>query len=306
MKKMKKFVTMMLVAVFAILSFAGSPTKAASRAEPTSYVNIKEGIYEFHSALNSSMVLDVYGGGTKNGINVALYTSHKGENQRFRVEKVRDGWYKIGSIQSDKVLDVAGGKKGKAVNIQMYSYNGSDAQLWRFYPADNNGHYFIKNKLGYYIDISGGKAKQGSNIHVYSYHAGKAQQWTLKKISDGVLDWTSVRKQYKDKSYWNGTYKGKASQCHGFALLVASKVTGSDPLSWKKAYNLNSLKAGDVVRFQRAKGPHTILITAVSGNTITYVDCNWYAKNTVKWDNTISKNKLTSKFGVLQYVLVRP
>ncbi len=202
-------------------------------------------------------------------------------------------------------MDVAGGKKGEAVNIQLWEYNGSDAQLWRFYSA-GNGNYFIKNKLGYYIDISGGKSKEGANIHVYSYHSGKAQQWKLTKVSDSVLDWSKVRNEYKDKSYWNGSYKGRAWQCHGFALTLGSEVTGSDPLNWKKAYNLNNLKAGDIVRFRRAKGPHTILITAVSGNTVTYVDCNWYAKNTVKWDNKISKDKLTDKFGSLQYVLVRP
>ncbi len=80
MKKMKKYVSMMLVAVIAVLSFAGNPAKAASKKEPAKYVNIKEGIYEFHSALSTSKVIDVYGGGTKNGTNIALYTSHKGDN----------------------------------------------------------------------------------------------------------------------------------------------------------------------------------------------------------------------------------
>ena len=182
-KKTKRYVAMMLVAIFAIISCSGNVANAATQKEPTQYVNIEEGVYEFHSILNTSKVIYVAKGSTKNGTNIILYTSKNGNNQRFKVIKGCDGWYKIVAMQSDKVLDVAGGKKGKAVNIQLWEDNGTDAQLWRFYRAAS-GQYYIKNKLGYYIDISGGKAKESANIHVYSFHSGNAQRWQLKKISN--------------------------------------------------------------------------------------------------------------------------
>lgn len=281
--------------------------KATSKlTEPSKYVTVKPGVYELKSRLNTSKVVDVYGGGTKNGTNIKLYADHSGENQKFRIDEVKSGWYKITSIKSDKVLDVQGGKIGKNVNVQLWEYNGTDAQLWRFYST-GDGYYYIKNKLGYYLDIAGGKATEGANIHVYSYHSGKAQQWRVVKAKDcSSIDVSYAKKLYPDVSYWNGNYKNKAWQCHGFALTVANKLTGSDPLTWKKAYSLNNIKAGDILRFQRAKGPHTILITSVNGSTITYVDCNWYKANTVKWDQRIDKSKLAGKFGSLQYVLVRP
>lgn len=48
------------------------------------------------------------------------------------------------------------------------------------------------------------------------------------------------------------------------------------------------------------------MVTKVSDNTITYVDCNWVGKNKVRWGQTIQRSKITSKFGKISYVLVKP
>jgi len=112
-----------------------------------------------------------------------------------------------------------------------------------------------------------------------------------------------LKQQYPSGSKWNSSYKNKAWQCHGFACLLAGKLTDTDPYTWSRTYNYNSLKAGVIIRFTR---PHSILVTGVSGNTVTYVDCNWIAKNTIKWDQTIQKSSLSSKFGRLSSVWVSP
>lgn len=113
----------------------------------------------------------------------------------------------------------------------------------------------------------------------------------------------SLRAKYPNNSLWNGSYRGKAWQCHGFALTLGYERTGTDPYGWSKVYNLNSLKPGDIIVCKR---PHTIMVTGVSGNTITYVDCNWVGKNKVRWDQTIGRWQITSKFGSLKYVMVSP
>ena len=117
------------------------------------------------------------------------------------------------------------------------------------------------------------------------------------------LNFAALKAKYPNYSYWNGSYHNLAWQCHGFALTLGEALTGSNPNNWKKVYNLNTLKRGDIIRCRR---PHTIMVTAVSGNTITYVDCNWVAPNKVKWDQTIQRSRITGKFGSLQYVMVCP
>lgn len=114
---------------------------------------------------------------------------------------------------------------------------------------------------------------------------------------------STLKQQYPSNSKWNSSYKNKAWQCHGFACMLADKLTDTDPYTWSRVNHFNSLKAGDIIRFTR---PHSILVTNVSGDTVTYVDCNWVAANTVRWDQTIQKSQLTSKFGNLSAVWVSP
>ena len=118
-----------------------------------------------------------------------------------------------------------------------------------------------------------------------------------------TLNFSSLQSRYPSGSTWNSSYKNKAWQCHGFACLLGDALTGTDPYTWATRSNLNNLKAGDIVRFNR---PHSIMITAVNGDTVTYVDCNWVGKNKVQWGQTINKNQLTSKFGSLKSVMVCP
>ena len=59
-------------------------------------------------------------------------------------------------------------------------------------------------------------------------------------------------------------------------------MTGYNPMDhkngWKKYSDssaIDNLKAGDIVRYVTSSGnEHSIYITAVSGNTATFTDCN--------------------------------
>lgn len=45
--------------------------------------------------------------------------------------------------------------------------------------------------------------------------------------------------------------------------------------TWGKTYSINDVKAGDLVQYGNTSGSgHTIFVTNVSGDTITFVDCN--------------------------------
>ena len=92
------------------------------------------------------------------------------------------------------------------------------------------------------------------------------------------------------------TFKGHCIQCMGFAYQLAYLVYGGDPYVNRKKNEsssaLNSLKAGDVVRY----GNHSIFVTAVNGNTVTYADCNSDGHCKIRWNQTISKSTLKSTF----------
>lgn len=97
-------------------------------------------------------------------------------------------------------------------------------------------------------------------------------------------------------------------QCWGYADKLGADVSGCDPQKlsdgdgWKKLYYkacLNGLKAGDIIRFNRygnSKYAHSIYVTAVSGDTITYTDCNYDGTCVIRWDQTISKSTVRAWF----------
>ncbi len=141
----------------------------------------------------------------------------------------------------------------------------------------------------------------------------------------------SLKAKYPHGKYWNGgdantytsspcnhhgncsysgscgcnTFKGYAIQCMGFAYQLAYLVYGGNPYSnWTANRNvsaLDSLKAGDVVRYKN--DGHSIFVTAVSGDTVTYADCNSDGHCIIRWNQTISKSTLRATF---TYVDVAP
>ena len=90
-------------------------------------------------------------------------------------------------------------------------------------------------------------------------------------------------------------------QCMGYAEKCGYDVTGRDPNNWTKytsSSRLSSLKAGDIVRYKYGK--HSIYITAVSGDTVTYTDCNYDGTCVIRWGQTISKSTLRSSFSYIR------
>lgn len=104
------------------------------------------------------------------------------------------------------------------------------------------------------------------------------------------------------KFFLNGIKYG--GQCFGFANMLGYKIFGSVPdvssgsnykagSGWTLSRSASTFYAGDYVRVRN--NAHSIFITKVSGDTVTYVDCNNYGPCQVKWDRTISKSTLSSR-----------
>lgn len=87
------------------------------------------------------------------------------------------------------------------------------------------------------------------------------------------------------------SFNGMAIQCMGFAEKLGYDVFGTNPRTqWTKSYNLANIKAGDIVRYKT----HSIFVTKVSGNTITYADCNSDGHCRIRWDAVIQRAALTN------------
>lgn len=210
---------------------------------------------------------------------------------RYRVHMAGKGWSDW--VYDDRPCGTTGeNRQLEAIEVQLYG------EVAQYYDVEFRTH--CQNVGWTNWQKSGVSGTTGQSLRM------EGMQLRLVKksgVDDSTVNFANVKSKYKSGSTWNGSYMNKAWQCHGFALTLGMELSNKDPYTWNKVYNLNSLKPGDIVRFGR---PHTIMITGVNGDTITYVDSNWVGKNKVQWDQTISRGQLTKKFGSLSYVMVYP
>lgn len=82
-----------------------------------------------------------------------------------------------------------------------------------------------------------------------------------------------------------------AIQCMGFSEKLGYDVFGSAPRTWSSHTNLSKVKAGDVIRYRY--NTHSVFVTKVTANTITFADCNWDGHCKIRWNVTIPKSSIT-------------
>lgn len=166
--------------------------------------NVKNGTYLIASEKNSLQLAT-----QKNG-NIQINVIDNADVQRYQIEYVADGYYRITNKASGKVLDIAGQSRNIKSNIQQADWSGADSQLWRF-VSTGRGSYFIKSKLGTFMDSASGSMQENNNIWTYQYNGTTAQRW--------VLD--SSRVNAEEKPVDDGTYTIASALNSNYVMDIA-------------------------------------------------------------------------------------
>ena len=162
---------------------------------------IDDGTYVIKSALNENYVVDLEESSIEPGANFALYQRNNGNNQKFNVKYIKDGYYTITVVHSNKLLDVAMNAKTPETNVWQAASNGSDAQKWYIKDVGNGYYNIVSKSSGLNLDVYGGKAQNGSNIQIYTKHDGKGQKFIFEKttINNKIDIDTKKYPGYKEK-----------------------------------------------------------------------------------------------------------
>ena len=157
-------------------SVAAEP-KQASRT-------LENGVYTIYSALGSNMVLDIDGGSKNSCANLQLWTKSNVDQQKFKIEYLNNGYYKIISLKSNKALDVANGSSQNGANVWQYDDNGTKAQQWIIQDAGNGYYNIVSACGGLYLDVANGRKNCGTNIQIYQEDNTKKQKFKFSKIEE--------------------------------------------------------------------------------------------------------------------------
>lgn len=142
---------------------------------------LEEGIYEIHTCIDDTKLLDVESKSLNSGANIYIYQRSNVLNQKFKfVYNKDDGTYTIISINSGKAVDVENGGTSNGSNVWQYDLNGTDAQKWIAIQNDDGTYSFMsKLKENLFLDISGAGSNNGTNVQVYEGNGTNAQKFRL-------------------------------------------------------------------------------------------------------------------------------
>lgn len=283
-------------------------------------VGLPSGEYLIVSKKSSGLALDYANGNRANATNVGAYGIHNGDNQIWRFDNYNSkyGGWAIVTKGGEFVLDVYRPTNGNMNidyndNIDIYQLDDPDAQIWiadKFW--DGSYAFHLKSMNGAITLCDSG------NVNFQQYDINNInQRWTLQNPGTKPdpspkptgykekIDNLKTQSPYRTGDTWNGQFSN-AWQCHGWALMVGNALSGTDPRNWQQVNTLNGVKSGDIIRYGGDNG-HTIVVYDVSGDTITYGDCNGNGgDNIVKWGSTISKSGMKIFGFSFNYRLVAP
>ena len=150
-----------------------------SKYNQTGSKDLENGYYFINLYKDSNKTLDINGGVMSDNRNVEAYSLNYGLNQKWYVEYMSDGYYKILSNKNDQYsLQVVGN------NVNIGIYKDLDNQKWII--KKNGTSYNIISKTGKNIDLYGGYTKNGTNIQIYTDNKSDGQRFKFKKTTNGI------------------------------------------------------------------------------------------------------------------------
>lgn len=142
----------------------------------------------------SGKVLDVKGGSLDDLTPIIQFRDLAGLNQRWSLEPVANGVFKIVSLASGKVLDVEGGSLANGAPIIQFRNHGGPNQLWRLIEGGGGfGPVAITSQsTGLVFDVRGGSLEDGADIIQFQRHNGPNQQWLFEPLGSNFFKITSA------------------------------------------------------------------------------------------------------------------
>jgi Subtilase family/Ricin-type beta-trefoil lectin domain-like len=145
--------------------------------------DIQAGIYQVVN-VKSNKCLDVVNGGVDDGVEVKQYTCSTGDNQRWQIEPVGAGLYKLKAVHSGRALSIGGGTPGNEVNgakaIQWEDGN-YNTQQWLI-EASGSGYRLVVNHSGKCLNVANGSISNLAALIQQVCSITTNQQFKLKAL----------------------------------------------------------------------------------------------------------------------------
>ena len=143
---------------------------------------IDEGIYFFENAQfpGKYMQIDDDSSLSTNGAIMELWDFDADDDQRWELDHISDGKYKILSVESGKALTAPSSVNG---SVTQKTYTGATNQLW-YITANTNGSYTLTNSTYYLAAGDGIFTSDGRNVEGRYEQSDAKDEWNLRLCNE--------------------------------------------------------------------------------------------------------------------------
>ncbi|GAB2632630.1 hypothetical protein GCM10027168_74240 [Streptomyces capparidis] len=128
---------------------------------------------------NSGKCLDVAGGATADGTDIAQWTCNGRANQKWRVVDLGDDTSRLVNVATGKVVDTADCSTADGADIRQWSWLDNTCQRFRLVHT-GGGHVRIVNaNSGKVADVADCGTADGANVRQWAWLNNTCQQWRL-------------------------------------------------------------------------------------------------------------------------------
>ncbi len=152
----------------------------------------------------SGLVMDVYYGGTDDGVNILQYTNGGTTNQQFILNEVSTGVYSIINVNSGKAVDVAGCSTANNANIQQWTYTGADCQHFSAISTGDGYYEFKAVHSDKIIEVVNGSTEENANISQFTDNDQICGRWALVAVDGSETTSWSTTIEAEDYSSYSG------------------------------------------------------------------------------------------------------
>lgn len=216
----------------------------------------EDGTYRILSSVDTTKVFDIVGGSTENSAKLQIWENTKGLQQKFEIQYVGDGYYKIKAKHSNKVLTVESQNPKLNSQITQQEDKDFDTQKW-ILKKQSESVYSIISKCGnLYIDLENDSNTNGQILKLKTQTDLAQQQFILvnetpetniAQINDGI--YRIQLKSNKVLEISGGSYDNFANvQIWEMANVQQQKfyITRINNTNYYKIIAVHSAKALDV------------------------------------------------------------
>lgn len=184
--------------------------------------------YLIVSSLDLNRVVEVSHASVVPGGNIQVSRESLSAAQRFRAEKVEEGWYKLVSVNSGLVVEVAGASIADGANIHQNDWLGLDSQLWRFVDA-GNGYTYIQSMLGTVLACAANPVTDGTNIQSSLPEKNEQQKFIMCNTSTENYIHVTTLSEYTARIT---LYNPSGTGIEKVQFPTWSMINGQDDIIW--------------------------------------------------------------------------